>query len=85
TIENTVTISNIVVQLSPDSDSGEFGDMVTNNASPTLNGQSTPGAIVRVLFNNIYYDITPDAAGVWQFIPPGPLTDGEHTFTVIEE
>lgn len=84
TIENTVTISNIVVQLSPDSDSGEFGDMVTNNASPTLNGQSTPGAIVRVLFNNIYYDITPDAAGVWQFIPPGPLTDGEHTFTVIE-
>ncbi|EOJ9933968.1 TPA: Ig-like domain repeat protein [Escherichia coli] len=83
TTTDTVTITNLSVHLDEKSDTGALGDNITSDDTPRLTGTCTPGAVVRVEINNKVYDaIVSD--GKWYVDIPDELTDGTHSYKVIE-
>ena len=83
TTTGSVTITNLSVRLDETSDTGALGDYVTSDDTPRLSGTCTPGAAVRVEINNkIYTAIVSD--GKWYVDIPDELTDGKHSYKVIE-
>ncbi|EJM7149699.1 Ig-like domain repeat protein [Vibrio parahaemolyticus] len=86
---HTVTINTLSAWLSESTDTGEFGDFITSNKNPILEGKASVGASVRVFFNGQYYEVTPDAQGKWTFdfaskLPESVLEDGKYDYKVIE-
>ena len=54
----------------------------TNDATPTLNGTATAGALVNIYDNNALIGTAiATAEGKWTFTPKDALADGEHDFT----
>ncbi|EGR4126064.1 hypothetical protein DDN69_17395, partial [Vibrio cholerae] len=82
---HTVTIVSLNMWLSEDTNTGELDDFYTQNNSPVIKGKATPGAVIRVQFDDIYYDVVPDSEGNWTFPLPGaPLAEGAYTIRVTE-
>nr|WP_277933776.1 MULTISPECIES: Ig-like domain-containing protein [unclassified Pseudomonas] len=55
---------------------------VTDDTSPTLNGNAIPGATVNIYDNNAQIgSALVDALGNWTFTPAQALTEGAHSFT----
>ncbi len=69
--------------LAPGSDTGvSDNDGLTNDNTPTLTGQTEPGAVVDVFNGDVHLgSTTADADGNWSFTTPA-LNDGDHTLTV---
>ncbi|MBK5344656.1 Ig-like domain repeat protein [Pseudomonas sp. TH49] len=56
---------------------------VTDDTTPTLNGQAEAGSTVVIYDNGQKLGETrADANGNWSFTPEAPLAEGEHSFTV---
>ncbi|MBS4018997.1 MAG: type I secretion C-terminal target domain-containing protein, partial [Dechloromonas sp.] len=68
----------LTVQLAPSSDSGTKGDNITNDATPTLIGVTTPGARVTVNIPSTGEQLqtTADSNGNWQITPTHAMPDG---------
>ena len=68
--------------LDPSSDSGTVGDLLTNDATPTLVGTATPGATIEVATPSGVLTTVATAAGTWTLNLPSPLPDGTASLTV---
>ncbi|WP_244182841.1 Ig-like domain-containing protein [Pantoea wallisii] len=56
----------------------------TNNPSPALSGTAEPNSTVTVSDGNtVLGTATADANGNWSFTPAAPLTEGDHSLTVV--
>ena len=64
------------------SDSGLKGDALTNDATPTLAGIATPGAIIEVVTPNGVLTTVASAGGTWSITLLAPLPDGPASFPV---
>lgn len=67
-------------------DAGEAGYVqkggVTNDATPTINGSATPGALIHIYDNGeLIGSALANYKGEWSFTPAEPLNEGEHSFT----
>ncbi|MFR0692530.1 Ig-like domain-containing protein [Enterobacterales bacterium AE_CKDN230030158-1A_HGKHYDSX7] len=70
--------------LDPASDSGEKGDGITNDTTPTIDGKTEPGAEITVTFpTGEVMTTTADANGDWSVTPTQPLPEGNNDITVI--
>jgi RHS repeat-associated protein len=68
------------LRLTPATDSGSsMTDAMTNNTSPTVEGDAETGSVVRLFLNGTEVGQT-TANSPWQ-IPVGPLAEGPQTFT----
>ena len=55
---------------------------VTDDTTPTLSGQATPGTQVNIYDKGVLIGTAPvDASGQWTFTPDTPLGEGQHGFT----
>ncbi len=55
---------------------------VTDDTTPTVNGQATPDSKVNIYDNGVLIGTTnSDASGKWTFTPATPLTEGDHSLT----
>ena len=59
-----------IVVLDPASDTGRPGDNRTRDTTPTIRGNSEPGATVLLTLNGKTYAPAPDALGAWTFTVP---------------
>ena len=62
---DVITPNAVTSGLAVISDSGTQGDNRTNDTTPTLTGNTEPGATVKVTVGGILYTTTADANGVW--------------------
>jgi Ca2+-binding RTX toxin-like protein len=60
------------------------GDALTNDATPTLSGESEPGVTIEIFDGNtLVGTTTADGTGEWTFTFGDELPDGEYTFGVV--
>ncbi|OQR34487.1 hypothetical protein BWR15_10900 [Pseudomonas sp. T] len=70
--------------LDPASDSGTKGDNITNDTTPTIDGNTEPGADVVVIFpTGEEIHAKADENGDWSVTPTQPLPEGNNDITVI--
>ncbi len=72
----------VAAALDAASDSGAKGDALTNDATPTLAGTATPGAIIEVVTPNGVLTTVASAGGTWSITLLAPLPNGPASFPV---
>ncbi|WP_205872763.1 Ig-like domain-containing protein [Limnohabitans planktonicus] len=74
----------LTAALVPTSDSGILGDSMTNDTTPTLGGQGTPGDTITLnhAAGTLIGTATVQADGSWRITPTTPLPEGTHNFNV---
>jgi hypothetical protein len=73
----------LTATLSPASDSGLVGDMLTKDDTPTISGTGEPGAKISVSIDGQSLTATVALDGTWQ-VTPAHLVDGTYVAAVIE-
>ncbi|MCR9386590.1 Ig-like domain-containing protein, partial [Vibrio metoecus] len=68
--------------LTPESNSGDATDNITNITTPTIHGLSEPDANIVLEINNNAYSARADASGNWSINLPTPLNNGQYTYVV---
>ena len=85
--KQTLTISPDIVPfvawLAVESDSGEIGDNVTNQTTPMLSGDATPGYKIEATIDGQTVIAVADVSGSWSLTLPGPLDEGSHTVSFV--
>ncbi|MDF3864148.1 Ig-like domain-containing protein [Pseudomonas denitrificans (nom. rej.)] len=83
-IVDTAAPSAPEAQLDPESDTGEKGDGVTSESTPTIVGKTEPGAEVSVYFpSGEVVNTTADERGDWSVTPTRPLPEGNSDITIV--
>ena len=55
---------------------------VTNDTTPTINGQATPNSVVNIYDKGVLIGTAnSDVTGKWTYTPPTALAEGDHSFT----
>ena len=55
---------------------------VTNDTTPTINGQATPNSVVNIYDKGVLIGTAnSDVTGKWTYAPPTALAEGDHSFT----
>ncbi|WP_379057864.1 Ig-like domain-containing protein [Methylophilus luteus] len=72
--------------LDTSSDSGQKGDAVTSDTTPTLKGTGAKANAKLSIFdgNSMLGQVTADASGQWTFTPPADVPLGRHSFVAKE-
>ncbi|EDX9485526.1 Ig-like domain repeat protein [Salmonella enterica] len=70
--------------LTENSDTGDKGDNITSDKTPTFTGTTEPDAIVILTINNKTYEIQAENDGRWEFTLPDAdaLDDNVYSYTV---
>ncbi|EEK8073146.1 Ig-like domain repeat protein, partial [Salmonella enterica subsp. enterica serovar Javiana] len=68
--------------LSNASDTGNKGDGITNQKTPTLSGRTDAGLKITISLNGDIYNVTANNSGNWTFTIPSELRDGKYDYTI---
>ncbi|MGB7248188.1 MAG: Ig-like domain-containing protein, partial [Phormidesmis sp.] len=83
TVDETAPTAPAAPTLDPASDTGELGDNITGETTPTLTGTGTPGEIVKLYADGTEVGTTVvDDEGNYSVTPDAPLAEGTPALTV---
>ncbi len=66
-------------ELAPTSDTGEKGDGITNDPTPTIEGKVPAGSTATITLAGQTYPVEVNPDGSYNFTPPAGLPDGTYT------